>query len=217
MDKIVFKEVNTLESRNMEKCVSGIKVEKGTNTTNKDQNTTNKDQKSINLERLFNLICFVVLFTILFRCAVAIAGTSIRPTKPREVWTMVEKYNCIIRDFLCICLFSNAAALLHCIVLEACWLVRKNAKTPNRSLSCFLYFGFGFICLLVSEHLVMEQQTRLASDPSYGILLLYGILLNVCLTKYISSKFDDEDKFQREYKTINKPQIKKGVDLFGVV
>ena len=64
MDKIVFKEVNTLESRNMEKRVSCIKVEKGTNTTNKDQNTTNKDHKSINSERLFNLICFVVLFTI---------------------------------------------------------------------------------------------------------------------------------------------------------
>ena len=79
--------------------------------------------------------------------------------------------------------------------MEACWLVGKNVKTPNRSLSCNLYFGFGFICLLVSDNLVIEQQSEIASDPSYGILLLFGILLNVSLIKYICSTFDDEDKF----------------------
>ena len=212
MDKAIYKDENTLENRIMVKCVSDIKVEKNTNTTN-----VKKVRKTTKFDRLLNLICFVALFTMLSRCAVAIAGTSIRPTKPRDDWTTCEKYNCIIKDFLCICLFSNVSALLYCVVLEACWLVGKNVKTPNRSLSCFLYFGFGFICLFVSDNLVIEQQTRLASDASYGILLLFGILLNVCLTKRICSTFDDEDKFQREYKTINKPQIKKGVDLIGVV
>merc|ERR1712183_453634 len=199
MYKIIYKDENILENRTMEKTGNHMKMVKSTKT-----NIMDKVQKTIKFGRLLSLISYIVFFTMLLHCAVAIAGTSIQPTRPREDWTMYDKYIYFSKDLFCMCLFSNAAGFLYCAIFQACRLVGINTKNPDRSLLCLLSFMMGFLWLLISDYLVMEQGTTRASDPYVAIYITLGICCNVIVTSITFYDDDDDDDDYVERKELNK-------------
>merc|ERR1712096_279521 len=197
-DNIIYKDKHILEKRNMEETMSDIKLGKGINTMN-----VKKFQKTTKFERLIYLMCLVVLSPLFFRCAVNVAGTSILSTRPSENWKMCDEYNFIIKGLLCVCLFSNAAAFLYCAVLEGCRLLGRSVETPLRSSFFLLSFGVGFLCYIISERLVKEQQTIQASNLYLAFYSFLGVLLNMVVMKII---VDGDDVESNE---LNKIKIKK--------
>ena len=161
-------------------------------------------------------MCLVVLFPLFFRCAVIVAFTSIQLIRPREDWTTCDKYNFIIKDLLCVCLFSNAAALLYNAVLEGCNLIGRILNTPSRSSFVLLSFGVGFLCFFISERLVMEEQTIQTPDLYLAFYNSLGVLLNMVEMQII---LDDIDVERNE---LNKIKVKitginKKVNLLELV
>ena len=199
MNKIIYKDENILENRTMKNTGRHMKVGKSTNTMN-----VNKVQKITKFERLYSLICLVWLFTILFRCAVAISGTSIRPTKPRESLTIYDKYIYISKHLFCMYLFSNVAVFLYCAVFQACRLVAIKTKYPDRSLLCLLSFVVGaFLSLLISDRVFFEQRITQSFDPNLPCYISLGLCCNVIVSSII---FDDD---YVEWKELNKIKIQK--------
>merc|ERR1712183_1041464 len=211
MDNIFYKDESTLKIQNMENSVSDMKVGKRTNTIN-----VKKFEETTKFGRWCNLIRHVVLFSLFFICTVAVGFISIRPVKPKEDWTTNETFNCITKDLLFVCLFTNTVALLY----KTFRLTGINLKITNSLVSCcvtFVAFVVGFICLLISDYLVAKPHVVVASDRMFGISISLAILFSVRLTLLIFSTFDDEDKIRRKNIKINKPRMKKEISLLEVV
>ena len=126
--------------------------------------------------------------------SVNVAGTSILSTRPREDWKMCDEYNFIIKYLLCVCGF----------ILRCSGRMQFNWKeTPSKPSFFVLSFGVGFLCYIISERLVKEQQTIQASNLYLAFYSVLGVLLNMVVMKIIVDGDDVESK------ELNKTKIKK--------